>query len=131
VHDAIDVRRRLVALSYPRGMRLEEIRFVTPCNVPWESMIGDERVRSCMTCQRKVYNLSSMSRAEAEAFLDEARGRECLQLYRRPDGSVVTTDCGAEPAILRPPPPPLRTAGVPVYVPPDGARPKPPGSRER
>ncbi len=41
-------------------------------------------------------------------------GIECVQLYRRPDGRVVTADCGNS-ATLAPKPEPLvlRTAGVP------------------
>lgn len=75
-------------------MRLEDVRFKTPCTVPFSSMQGDgDRVRLCLTCDRRVYNLSSMSREQAEAFLDQSEGKDCVQFYRRPDGTIVTGNC--------------------------------------
>ena len=56
-------------------------------------MYGDDRRRFCGECQMNVYNLSEMSRGEAESFLVNAEGRLCVRYYRRRDGSVVTADC--------------------------------------
>src|SRR5437762_11008211 len=60
-------------------------------------MRGDERVRFCEACQLNVYNLSAMSRDAATRLLTEhgaARGRLCVRLYKRADGTVITADCG-------------------------------------
>lgn len=77
-------------------MRLEEVTFKTPCTVPWASMKGGgNSVRHCDLCNRKVFNLSSMSRSDAEAFLDKAVGQQCVQLWKREDGTIVTSDCGS------------------------------------
>jgi hypothetical protein len=56
-------------------------------------MRGDDRVRFCGQCQQHVYNLSAMSRAEGEALIARHEGRICVNLYRRADGTVLTTDC--------------------------------------
>jgi hypothetical protein len=57
-------------------------------------MHGNSRVRFCDHCQKNVYNLSAMTRASAEALLAEHEGHLCARLYRREDGTVITTDCG-------------------------------------
>lgn len=56
-------------------------------------MVGDERRRYCGECRLNVYNLSGMTRAEAENLLENAEGRLCVRYYTRPDGSVLTQDC--------------------------------------
>ena len=40
-----------------------------------------------------VYNLSGMSRTEAENLLMNSEGRLCVRFYQRADGSVITQDC--------------------------------------
>jgi len=40
-----------------------------------------------------VYNLSDMTRAEAEALVTKAEGRLCIRYYQRKDGTVLTRDC--------------------------------------
>ena len=56
-------------------------------------MIGDERVRFCGQCQLNVFNLSAMTRAQAESVIAGAEGRLCVRFYRRKDGSILTQDC--------------------------------------
>lgn len=74
-------------------MALENLRIATPCKADWDEMSGTERVRFCGRCEKNVYNLSAMSRAEAEMLVQEKEGRVCLRLYRRADGTVITSDC--------------------------------------
>jgi cytochrome c-type biogenesis protein CcmE len=81
---ALDGRRSLPIL--------DTIQVASPCNVSWGSMTGDLRVRFCGGCGKSVYNLSAMSRAEAEALLREKAGL-CTRLYRKEDGTVLTADC--------------------------------------
>ncbi len=56
-------------------------------------MIGSERKRYCGECKLNVYNLSGMSKAEAENLILTAEGRLCVRFYQRADGSVITEDC--------------------------------------
>ena len=72
---------------------LDHVRVASPCNVDWEQMIGSERSRFCAQCNLNVYNLSSMSRAEAEHLISNTEGRLCVRYYQRTDGSILTQDC--------------------------------------
>jgi hypothetical protein len=74
---------------------LGRVRIATPCDASWEGMSGDDRMRQCALCDRKVYDLSSMSSAEAVALLTEHEGDRmpCIRLHRRRDGTVMTSDC--------------------------------------
>src|SRR5262249_7872383 len=56
-------------------------------------MTGDERVRFCGLCRKNVYNLSAMSCEAAERLIEERQGQMCALLYRRADGTVLTSDC--------------------------------------
>ncbi len=90
-------------------MSLEKIDIPIPCPVAWESMKGDDRRRFCSQCRKNVYNISAMTRTEAEAFIQKNEGQACIQMYKRPDGTVVTADCRP----LHPPIVTTRTAGLP------------------
>jgi hypothetical protein len=84
-------RAKTVMVSNP--FPLEQIRIASPCSANWSDMQGDEHVRFCKECHKNVYNLSSMSRPEAEALLEEVEGDSCVRLYRRVDSTVITDDC--------------------------------------
>jgi len=56
-------------------------------------MTGDNRVRFCDHCRLNVYNISELSRFEAEALIASTEGRLCARLFRRADGTVLTKDC--------------------------------------
>src|SRR5262249_22114801 len=75
--------------------RLQSLTIAVPCSIDWDSMPGDERTRFCSRCKQRVHHLSAMSESEAEALLqlNQAGTRVCVRFYRRPDGTVVTTDC--------------------------------------
>jgi hypothetical protein len=72
---------------------LDAIRIASPCSESWDRMVGTERVRNCASCRLDVYNLSAMTRAEAEALLASRTGRLCARYYRRVDGTILTADC--------------------------------------
>lgn|GEM_PF-3335515 len=94
-----DVRR---ALGGAAERALRAPRIPLPCDVPWDAMSGDERVRLCGRCSRRVYHLSAMTRSEAAAVL-ERDDAACVRFYERPDGTVLTSDCpaGARKRTLR------------------------------
>jgi len=58
-------------------------------------MPGTDRIRHCAQCGKNVYNLSAMSRREAQALLRETEGRLCARMYRRADGTILTENCPA------------------------------------
>jgi hypothetical protein len=72
---------------------LSEIRVASPCTASWDEMRGDDRTRFCEQCRLNVYNLSEMSRREAEALVRETEGRLCVRFYARRDGTMLTRDC--------------------------------------
>lgn len=72
---------------------LDKIKVASPCDANWNEMIGDDRKRHCAECRLNVYNLSDMTKTEAESFLINSEGRICLRIYRRADGTVITRDC--------------------------------------
>jgi hypothetical protein len=72
---------------------LDKVRIASPCSQPWDAMAGDERVRFCRRCRKNVYNLSSLTREQAEALVFEREGAMCIRYYRRRDGTILTADC--------------------------------------
>src|SRR5215467_15227721 len=72
---------------------LNSIQVAAPCPMSWEKMTGDDRVRHCQECKLNVYNLSDMTRREAENLIANREGRLCVRFYRRADGTILTRDC--------------------------------------
>jgi hypothetical protein len=72
---------------------LAHVRVAAPCRADWERMRGNERVRFCDECSMNVYNLSNMTRKDAEALIMNTEGRLCVRYYHRPDGSILTANC--------------------------------------
>lgn len=72
---------------------LDSIKVASPCSADWESMVGNNRTRFCGQCKLNVYNLSGMTRTEAENLLMNSEGRVCARFFRRADGTVLTKDC--------------------------------------
>lgn len=78
---------------------LEAIQIANPCSADWDKMRGDDRTRFCQSCAKNVYNLSDMTRAQAQQLVNEKEGRLCVQFYQRADGTMLTDQC---PIVLRP-----------------------------
>ena len=72
---------------------LKSVRVASPCPADWDQMLGNDRSRFCGQCNLNVYNLSAMSRSEAEDFIARSEGRVCIRYYRRKDGSIITENC--------------------------------------
>ncbi len=72
---------------------LDRIAVASPCSVAWDEMEGDDRVRFCNRCSLNVYNISAMTKAEAESVITNTEGRVCASFYRRADGTILTQDC--------------------------------------
>jgi Carboxypeptidase regulatory-like domain len=76
-----------------KGKSLDRLHVSSPCDADWETMPGDERVRFCNQCRLNVYNISALTRKQAEKLIAETEGRLCAKLYRRADGTIITRDC--------------------------------------
>ena len=72
---------------------LDNIRVASPCKADWAAMTGDERVRHCGACDKDVFNLSAMTRDEAQALITEKAGKLCARYYQRADGTILLADC--------------------------------------
>jgi len=72
---------------------LNNVRVAAPCPADWDQMLGNNRSRFCGHCNLNVYNLSAMSRSEAEDFIARSEGRVCIRYYRRKDGTIITENC--------------------------------------
>ncbi len=80
---------------------LDNIKIASPCPADWNEMHGNERKRFCSECKLNVYNLSDMTRREAENFLINSEGRVCVKYYKRKDGSVLTQNCPVGWALVK------------------------------
>jgi hypothetical protein len=76
-----------------RTSPLDHVAVAAPCNVDWDNMIGNEQVRFCGQCSLNVYNLSGMTKREAEHLVTQTEGRLCIRYYRRADGTILTKNC--------------------------------------
>jgi hypothetical protein len=75
-------------------MNLDDAQIASPCKADWNKMTGDERVRFCHDCKLNVYDISQMTRSEAEELLTPKGGKlPCVQLWRRRDGTIITKEC--------------------------------------
>ncbi|MBC7910134.1 MAG: carboxypeptidase regulatory-like domain-containing protein [Pyrinomonadaceae bacterium] len=72
---------------------VDRLRIASPCPTSWESMQGDNRVRFCELCKLNVYNISELTRKQAEELIARTEGRLCARLHKRADGTVITKDC--------------------------------------
>jgi hypothetical protein len=76
-----------------RTSPLDDVRVAAPCSAGWDKMVGTERVRFCGQCNLNVYNLSAMTKRDAERLIAETEGRLCVRYYRRTDGTILTKNC--------------------------------------
>src|SRR5262245_8435083 len=88
-------------MNLNKTSQLDLITVSSPCPASWNEMSGDDHVRFCSQCQLQVYNLSKMSREEADRFVATREGKTCVRFYRRHDGTVLTKDCPVGLAQLR------------------------------
>jgi hypothetical protein len=87
------MRQELAHAGSRAPVQLARVRVASPCKQRWDDMLGDDRVRVCAGCERPVFNLSEMTRDQAEAVLATRGITPCVRFYRRADGTVMTADC--------------------------------------
>lgn len=84
-----------------RIAKLENIRVRSPCGADWEAMAGDDRARFCRECDKKVYNLSAMTREQVASLISDRQGKLCARFSFRPDGTLLTLEPAAAPRAPR------------------------------
>ncbi len=85
--------------THAQKIALHRLDIAIPCTASWDAMQGNDRVRHCGDCNKNVFNLSAMPEDEAAALVaGNSDGRLCVRFYRRQDGTVMTSDCGAKVA---------------------------------
>jgi hypothetical protein len=72
---------------------LDLVHVASPCQADWKSMAGDDHSRLCGLCDKQVYNIAAMTAEAALTLIREHEGSVCIRLYRRADGTVLTSDC--------------------------------------
>jgi hypothetical protein len=77
----------------PAQAFLNRIEIASPCSADWAEMAGDDRARFCAQCEKHVYDLSTLTAEEAVALIEAKEGALCVRLWRRADGTVLTSDC--------------------------------------
>jgi Gram-negative bacterial TonB protein C-terminal len=88
-------------MLYKPPLPLDNIKVAAPCNAEWRFMYGSDRVRFCGQCSKNVYNLSAMTREDAEDLIRRTEGQLCVRFYRREDGTVLTSNCPVGVKALR------------------------------
>lgn len=73
--------------------QLDKIKVAAPCAANWHNMYGNDRVRFCGQCKLYVYNLSAMTKEQAEEVILGAEGKLCVRFYQRKDGTMLTQNC--------------------------------------
>lgn len=72
---------------------LNNVKIASPCSANWDEMYGNERKRHCGDCKLNVFNLSGMTKYDAENLLMNSEGRVCVRYFQRSDGTILTADC--------------------------------------
>src|SRR5205085_5753181 len=79
---------------------LNRLTIGNPCKSDWQAMTGNQRVRYCQECNKNIYNLSAMTRDEAEALIARFEGRLCARIERDADGVILDDDLRAAPQLI-------------------------------
>lgn len=68
---------------------IQQLRIASPCDVDWDSMIGNDRIRFCEHCQLSVHQIDSLSRKQIRRLIARSHGRLCVN-YTRPHPTETT-----------------------------------------
>jgi hypothetical protein len=71
---------------------LNNLRIASPCEERWRDMEGDDRVRVCVKCEKRVYNFAALTRAEISELLIQTESAICTRLFQQSDGTILTAD---------------------------------------
>ena len=57
---------------------IQQLRIAGPCEVEWDSMIGNDRVRFCEHCRLSVHHVDSLNRKQVRRLIARSHGRLCV-----------------------------------------------------
>jgi hypothetical protein len=78
----------------PPKLFLKNLTIPSPCSTDWNSMKGNDQVRFCEHCDLSVFNLSTMTRHQAERLVTRSNGRLCVQFVADPNGKPLFAEAG-------------------------------------
>ena len=64
---------------------IDSIRVASPCSQDWDSMHGNDQVRFCDHCAKRVNNLSQMTTKDALRLVRRSNGRLCIRYIADPN----------------------------------------------
>src|SRR5262249_7467515 len=72
------------------------------CEVPWDEMKGNDKVRHCASCASNVYDLSAMREVEARALVMLfASDRLCITYRTNGNDEIVSAEAARRASLLR------------------------------
>ena len=61
---------------------IQQLRIASPCEVDWDSMIGNDRVRFCEHCRLSVHHVDYLNRKQLRRLIARSNGRLCVNYTR-------------------------------------------------
>src|SRR5437867_4751735 len=95
---------------------LDRVEIASPCTANWDEMTGTDQIRFCSECRKYVYNLSEMTRREAEALLASRGNQMCARMIRDLDGATLNVDSLPPVRLLGWKPGPIASAVVSAII---------------
>ncbi len=80
-------------MSETQNSPLDNLHIASPCHASWDGMTGDDQARFCKSCNKNVFNLTMMTRQDAEKLIRVKEGNLCVRYSQREDGTIITQDC--------------------------------------
>lgn len=71
---------------------LDRVSVKKPCTMDWNKMFGNEEVRFCEHCVKRVHNLSAMTRKDAERLVKKSNGNLCIRYYTDKNKKIAFGD---------------------------------------
>jgi hypothetical protein len=73
-------------------MKTTDVPINNPCNEDWDAMSGGRKRRHCGSCDKDVFHLSNMTRAEADELLATRDSSICVRYTHDADGNLYFRD---------------------------------------
>lgn len=84
-------------------VRSQDIEIPEPCHADWDAMRPEAKGRFCFDCQKRVHDLSAMTKDEAKDFLRRSACADiCVSYEHHEDGTLVFREPEPRPAPVVP-----------------------------
>jgi ankyrin repeat protein len=71
---------------------LDRVSIEKPCTADWDKMFGNDAVRFCEHCAKRVHNLSAMTRRDAERLVKKSNGNLCIRYHTNKNKKILVRD---------------------------------------